>query len=67
MMSRVVSIIEPILSAHFVHATTMTAQRNRNDLFSNYQYALYANDVKLQPSLRPSGNFTEVKRSYSCG
>ena len=33
--------------------------------FSNYPYALYATDVKFQPSFRPSGRFDETKRYFS--
>ena len=34
-------------------------------LFVNYPYALYATDVKFQPTHRPEGKFTEQKHYYS--
>nr|CCA27607.1 AlNc14C598G12222 [Albugo laibachii Nc14] len=43
----------------------MADQRAKTQLFTNYRYALYATDVKFQPSNRPSGRFDETKRYFS--
>nr|CCA17462.1 AlNc14C35G3133 [Albugo laibachii Nc14] len=43
----------------------MADQRAKTQLFTNYRYALYASDVKFQPSNRPSGRFDEARQYFS--
>ena len=65
MIYRVLAVIEPVLTEEFIIPVTMTEQRERDRLFHNYPYALYATDVKFQPAYRPSGRFMEQKKYFS--
>ena len=62
---RVISLIEQPLYQKFIKSVNMADQRAKPQLFTNYRYALYATDVKFQPSNRPSGRFDETKRYFS--
>lgn len=62
---RVISTVEPILYMRFVREISMETLKNDGTVFTNYPYALYATDVKFQPSYRPSGRFQEQKEYFS--
>jgi hypothetical protein len=62
---RVINSVTESLYTRFVKPLTMTEQRENGFSFSNYPYALYATDVKFQPSYRPKGRFQEQKEYYS--
>ncbi|KAJ0405907.1 hypothetical protein ATCC90586_005852 [Pythium insidiosum] len=65
MIVKMFSILEKPLKDRFIKPVTMSDQRMSNNLFANYPYALYATDVKFQPSHRPGGRFDEQKRYFS--
>ncbi|KAF0702705.1 hypothetical protein AaE_015766, partial [Aphanomyces astaci] len=44
---------------------SMTDLRNKDVIFANYPYALYATDVKFQPAERPKGRFNEQRHYFS--
>jgi hypothetical protein len=65
MIHRVIDVVSNMLIAELIVPVTMASQRANNALFRNYPYAMYATDVKFQPSLCASGRFEEVKRYFS--
>lgn len=65
MIMKMFSIIEHPLCDLLIQPVTMAKQRAKGNLFTNYPYALYATNVKFQPSHRPSGRFQEQKRYFS--
>ncbi|KAF0718102.1 hypothetical protein AaE_010718 [Aphanomyces astaci] len=65
MIMRTVSKIEPVLSNKFIVCPSMATLTETGCRFTNYPYALYAVDVKFQPSLRPTGRFSEQKHYFS--
>lgn len=62
---RVIDTVTESLYRRFVKPLSMKNQRDNGYSFANYPYALYATDVKFQPSYRPKGRFQEQKEYYS--
>lgn len=54
-------LVEPLLYNLMVKQVNMTEQRRQGFEFKYYKYALYATDVKFQPSYRPSGRLMNKK------
>jgi hypothetical protein len=65
MTMKVFHIIEKPLYEKFIKMISMTEQKVKGNIFPNYPYALYATDVKFQPSFRPTGQFGEARRYFS--
>jgi DDE superfamily endonuclease len=65
MTHRVLEMVEPVLYKLLVKPVTMTDQRAKYHEFEHFPCALYATDVKFQPSYRPSGRFAEQKQYFS--
>ena len=65
MINRVIDIVEPVLFKKMVTKPPMSDQEKNNLQFQNFPYCYAAHDVKFQPSYRPGGRFTEVKRYFS--
>ncbi|RHZ41625.1 hypothetical protein DYB26_010596 [Aphanomyces astaci] len=59
LITKVIAVVEPIFFRHFIKMPGMTDLRNKDVIFANYPYALYATDVKFQPAERPKGRFNE--------
>ncbi|RHZ02090.1 hypothetical protein DYB35_013016 [Aphanomyces astaci] len=51
--------------SRFVRKPSIPELRTKNTLFEHYPYALYATDVKFQPTERPGGRHGESKVYFS--
>ncbi|ETV66209.1 hypothetical protein H257_17340 [Aphanomyces astaci] len=65
LITRVLSVIEPIFYRRFITPVTMAELTQTGQRFAHFPYALYAVDVKFQPSNRPAGRFAEQKHYFS--
>ncbi|KAF0731056.1 hypothetical protein Ae201684P_011721 [Aphanomyces euteiches] len=65
MMTRMITIAEPILVSILIRPVAMTSQRRQQFVFQNFPEALYATDVKFQPANRPNLSYLDAKRYYS--
>ncbi|KAF0708354.1 hypothetical protein AaE_013251 [Aphanomyces astaci] len=65
LIMRVLSVIEPIFYRRFITPVTMAELTQSGQRFAHFPYALYAVDVKFQPSNRPAGRFAEQKHYFS--
>ncbi|ETV87366.1 hypothetical protein H257_00965 [Aphanomyces astaci] len=52
LITKVIAVVEPIFFRHFIKMPSMTDLRNKDVVFANYTYALYATDVKFKPAER---------------
>jgi len=64
-VSRIMNIVEPLLAANYIKKPCFDDLNEKRELFENYNYALYAIDVRFQQSLKPTGNMNEVKNYFS--
>ncbi|KAE9154329.1 hypothetical protein PF006_g1640 [Phytophthora fragariae] len=64
MRHRVLEVVMPVLDRAFIRPASMATQRANGTTFNYYPYALYASDVKFQPSYRPTGRFSEAKHYF---
>ncbi|KAF0710684.1 hypothetical protein AaE_012427 [Aphanomyces astaci] len=62
---RVVEVVMPVFYTEFVKMPKMSELRAQDHTFANYPYALYATDVKFQPTERPAGRHGEAKPYFS--
>ncbi|KAH9111855.1 hypothetical protein LEN26_002681 [Aphanomyces euteiches] len=65
LITRMMDVVEPILTEKLIRQCTMTSLRNAEKQFTNFPEAIYATDVKFQPAHRPGGSFMDVKRYFS--
>ncbi|RLO13236.1 hypothetical protein DYB28_004592 [Aphanomyces astaci] len=58
---RFIEVVMAVVYAEFVKMTDMSELRAQDHTFGNNPYALYATNVKFQPTERPTGRHGEVK------
>ncbi|ETV71331.1 hypothetical protein H257_13458 [Aphanomyces astaci] len=62
---RFIEVVMAVVYAEFVKMTDMSELRAQDHTFGNNPYALYATDVKFQPTERPAGRHGEAKPYFS--